>query len=60
MITRVELKWWKSHEHSIFEFSRGTNVLVGINGSGKTSVMQAISFALFWRDTGAEEQENKD
>jgi len=47
MITRVELKWWKSHEHSIFEFSRGTNVLVGINGSGKTSVMQAISFALF-------------
>lgn len=47
MITRVKLVNWKSHLESEFLFSRGVNALVGIMGSGKTSVMQAIAFALF-------------
>ncbi|MFP4634017.1 MAG: AAA family ATPase [Candidatus Aenigmatarchaeota archaeon] len=47
MITGLKLKNWKSHLESGFEFGKGTNVLVGIMGSGKSSVLSAISFALF-------------
>ncbi len=47
MIKRVVLNNWKSHLHSEFEFSPGVNAMVGIMGSGKTSVLQAISFALY-------------
>jgi exonuclease SbcC len=41
------LRNWKSHLNSEFTFNSGANVLVGIMGSGKTSVIEAISFALF-------------
>ena len=47
MITKLILKNWKSHEESELEFSPGTNGLVGIVGSGKTSILDAISFGLF-------------
>lgn len=47
MISRVRLKGWRSHWDSMLEFSEGTNALIGIMGSGKSSVMDAISFALF-------------
>lgn len=47
MIKTVKLKNWKTHADSSFEFGRGTNVLVGSMGSGKSSVMQGICFALF-------------
>jgi len=47
MITRVRLKNWKSHLDSDMEFSGGVNVLIGVMGSGKSSVVEAISFALF-------------
>lgn len=41
------MKNWKSHLSSEFEFLPGVNAMVGIMGSGKTSVLQAISFALY-------------
>lgn len=47
MITKLRLKNWKSHEQSELSFSAGTNGLVGIVGSGKTSILDAICFALF-------------
>ncbi len=47
MISKLVLKNWKSHMESEFRFSPGTNVLVGIMGSGKSSVLDAICFALF-------------
>jgi len=47
MITGLKLENWKSHSDSEFEFGKGTNVLVGVMGSGKSSVLSAISFALF-------------
>ncbi|MFH8086496.1 MAG: SMC family ATPase [Candidatus Aenigmatarchaeota archaeon] len=47
MITKVRLKNWRSHLDSEFRFSRGTNALFGGMGSGKTSVLNAICFALF-------------
>ncbi|MBN2067289.1 MAG: AAA family ATPase [Candidatus Diapherotrites archaeon] len=47
MISKAVLRNWKTHSDSTFEFGKGTNVLVGQMGSGKTSVMDAICFALF-------------
>jgi exonuclease SbcC len=47
MITRISLKGWKSHLDSELEFSKGVNAIIGIMGSGKTSIMDAISFALY-------------
>ncbi|MCL5100130.1 MAG: hypothetical protein M1158_03385 [Candidatus Marsarchaeota archaeon] len=47
MINSIELKDWKTHRHSVMEFQKGVNVLVGLMGAGKSSVMDAISFALF-------------
>lgn len=47
MITRISLKNWKSHLNSEFRFNKGVNAIVGIMGSGKTSIVQALTFALF-------------
>ena len=47
MIGRVELNNWKTHAHTEINFRKGTNVLIGIMGAGKSSVMDAISFAFF-------------
>ena len=47
MITKVKLKNFRSHLESEFNFSSGTNALVGILGSGKSSVMNALCFGLF-------------
>jgi exonuclease SbcC len=47
MITSIQLTNWRSHESSRLEFSKGTNIIIGIMGSGKSSVMDALCFALF-------------
>ncbi len=47
MIESVELTNWKTHRHTTMRFQRGVNVLIGVMGAGKSSVMDAISFALF-------------
>ncbi len=43
----MHIKNWRSHADTYLEFSPGTNVIVGRNGAGKTSVLDAIYFALF-------------
>lgn len=47
MIRSIRLLNWRSHADTKLEFSQGTNLLVGAMGAGKSSVMDAISFALF-------------
>ncbi len=47
MITEIELRNWKAHENTSLSFNKGVNVLVGIMGAGKSSVIDAISFGLF-------------
>ncbi len=47
MIKRLVLKCWKTHFDSCLEFANGTNVIVGKIGSGKSSVLDAVSYALF-------------
>ncbi len=47
MINQIELENWKTHGLSRISFTRGTNILIGQMGAGKSSVLDAISFALF-------------
>lgn len=47
MITSVRLVNWRSHKDTALKFGRGTNLLVGIMGAGKSAVLDGISFALF-------------
>ena len=47
MITGLSLENWKSHSSSSFSFGKGTNVLLGRMGAGKSSVLDALCFALY-------------
>ncbi len=47
MIKSIRLLNWRSHADTTLRFSQGANLLVGRMGAGKSSVMDAISFALF-------------
>ncbi len=47
MIKSVELRNWKTHKSSTIEFRKGVNVILGVMGAGKSSVLDAISYALF-------------
>jgi exonuclease SbcC len=46
MIQSVEIVNWKGHDELSLSFGEGVNFLVGPNGIGKTSVLDAICFAL--------------
>ncbi len=52
MISHLVLKNWKSHDETELDFSQGTNVLVGIMGSGKSAVLEAITYGLFGTTPG--------
>jgi len=47
IITRLKLKDFLSHADTELEFNQGTTVIVGVNGAGKSSILDAISFALY-------------
>ncbi|MBI1973292.1 SMC family ATPase [Candidatus Micrarchaeota archaeon] len=47
MITRLALHNWRSHENTELAFGKGTNVIVGAMGSGKSSAINGICFGLF-------------
>lgn len=46
-ISRIELENIKSHVRSVYNFQRGTTAITGKNGAGKTSIIEAVAWALF-------------
>ncbi|PSB26372.1 AAA family ATPase [Stenomitos frigidus] len=46
-ILSVSLKNFKSHSDRHFTFQPGTNAICGENGAGKTSILEAIAWAMF-------------
>lgn len=46
-ILSVTLDNFRIHEHLTVEFDTGINLLIGRNGAGKSSILEAIGFALF-------------
>ncbi len=47
MIKNIIISNWRSHKKTEIEFSNGTNILVGIMGAGKTSVLEALCYGLY-------------
>ncbi len=43
----LKLKNFKSYNNSEVKFDKGISIIVGENGAGKSSILEAISFALF-------------
>jgi DNA repair exonuclease SbcCD ATPase subunit len=54
MIQKITLRDFKVFHDQTFELTPGTTSIVGPNGSGKTSVLEAIEFALFRQITRKE------
>ena len=51
MITSIELGDFLAHGDTKLEFENGVTVFVGDNGAGKSSIIDAITFALFGQHT---------
>ena len=51
IFTKLKLNNFKSHEHTKIHFDKGISVIVGENGAGKSTILEAISFALFKQHT---------
>ncbi|MEE1134611.1 MAG: SMC family ATPase, partial [Methanobrevibacter sp.] len=51
IFTKLKLNNFKSHEHTVIPFDKGISVIVGENGAGKSTILEAISFALFKQHT---------
>jgi len=47
MIASLALKNWRTHSDTLVEFGRGTNLIIGIMGSGKSGLLNGLSYALF-------------
>ncbi|RMG04460.1 MAG: SMC family ATPase, partial [Acidobacteria bacterium] len=47
MIKRVELENIKSHSNFSYDLLEGTTAIIGENGAGKTSLIEAIAWVLF-------------
>ena len=46
IVSHVQLRNWKRYEHLEVDFHAGLNFILGANGSGKSSLLQGIAFAL--------------
>ena len=51
MIKSIELVDFLSHSDTKLEFKDGVTIFVGDNGAGKSSVIDAITYALFGEHT---------
>ena len=47
IIKRVQLENYRSHSNTTVEFTKGVNLILGKNGRGKTSILEAISTVIF-------------
>jgi exonuclease SbcC len=47
ILKKVDIRDFRSHEHTVVDFEEGISVIVGENGSGKTSILESVNFALF-------------
>jgi len=47
-IEKIELCRFRSASEIVFEFTEKLNLFIGINGSGKSTVLDALSICLSW------------
>ncbi|MEE8401323.1 MAG: SMC family ATPase, partial [Candidatus Hydrothermarchaeaceae archaeon] len=47
IIRKIDIRDFRSHRLTSLSFDEGISVIIGDNGSGKTSILDSINFALF-------------
>lgn len=47
IIENLEMKNFKSHKDTKIDFDTGITIIMGGNGAGKSSILEAVSYALF-------------
>ena len=47
IINKIKLENFKSHKNTSIDFNTGISLILGSNGSGKSTILEAISYALF-------------
>jgi DNA repair protein SbcC/Rad50 len=52
MLYSLTIHNFYSHRHSEFKFAEGTNVLIGLSDSGKSSVLKALNWVFFNTPSG--------
>lgn len=56
-INSVELENYRVHKSVKFEFGNGINLILGKNGAGKSSILEALGMALFGADSRTSDKE---
>ncbi len=51
IIENLHMRNFKSHRDTSIEFDTGISLIIGGNGAGKSSILEAVSFALFKQHT---------
>ncbi len=46
MINRVEMTNWRAYKRKVIDFQPGVTFIMGPNGKGKTSLLEAVAYAL--------------
>ena len=60
LIKKIYLENYRSHSNTTIEFSKGVNLILGMNGRGKSSILEAISMIMFnVNDRTGKEKNNK-
>ena len=52
IIESLTMKNFKSYRDAKIEFKTGISIIMGGNGAGKSSILEAVSFALFKQHSG--------
>lgn len=51
-LSKVEIKNFQSHKHSVLNLSPGVNVIVGTSDSGKSAIIRALKWVLYNQPLG--------
>ncbi len=46
-LRRIEIRNFRSHSNSVIQFNSGINLIIGQNGAGKSSILEAVFAALY-------------
>ena len=46
MITKIEIKNFQSHKHTVIDFSNGVNVIIGSSDCGKSAIIKAMRWCI--------------
>ena len=52
IINNIRLENFRSHKNTEIDFNQGISLILGENGAGKSSILEAISYTLF-KDTNS-------